>query len=305
MASFDITKMWIAKDTNKYVVPSYEDIKSIANMVKTVYGGRLDMDTYFCLRKEDVKNVYTMVMIKDHLCAIILKLGEGAYGRVYKAYDLKVQKLVAVKSQALEISESIIKQAAVTKTVGIGLLDPEVNIGPSFLRDRRGYFILPLADFNFGNWIIRKTISGDNKVIVDALIKLAKDLVALHSAGKVHMDLKTDNVFIVDDTAYLGDFGKVEPEGRFIPKAEGDNRMYPQCGPEYFKTISPYYKVDRIYDSYSFGYFLICTAKAVRDKKLRQELVNIASYVHTECTRTRVGIPKVIEYLEALKRSLV
>ena len=42
----------------------------------------------------------------------------------------------------------------------------------------------------------------------------------------VHMDLKMDNILVVNDKSYISDFGKVERINKIIPSAQGNYLNY-------------------------------------------------------------------------------
>lgn len=298
MFNFDITKIWYSMCSRRYIQLSSKDVNLLS---EKVLGGILRKWVPINL-SEVVKCMYDVVIIKDRPCVLISLLGEGAYGKVYSAWDIKAGKKVAVKCQPAYLSDVIYKQAAITKENGIGLFDVNSNIGPSFLSDKNGYFILPLADSCFHDWVAKKAVLGQHTVIIRALIKIARDLQALHLHGKVHMDLKTDNVLIINDVAYISDFGKTERREELITSASGDFKKYPQCAPEYFTVVShkSHYEVSSRFDLYSYGYLIKTVSRMVKDPNMKKELENIASNVHRTEPTSRRTLETVITYLEKL-----
>lgn len=301
MYTFDANKIWYSAEKRSYMNLSSSDLQLLAEKVNIQYGGILKKRQMIVL-SSPFKCLYDTVIIKNNPCVLIKLLGSGAYGKVYEAYDLKRLKKVAIKSQPLCFAEVINKQAAITKLNGIGLLDIGANIGPSFLADKHGYFILPLADTTFHNWVVQKVIAGQEILIVKALIKIAQDLLILHSQGKVHMDLKTDNVLVVNDEAFLSDFGKVERDGKVLTSAKEDYHKYPQCAPEYFISVSknPTYTVCYTFDLYSYGFLLKVVSKIMKDPKLKGEISNIATYTHRMNYKDRKDLNAMIAYLKSL-----
>lgn len=301
MHPFDANKIWYSAEKRSYMLLSSSDIKLLAEKVNLQHGGMLKKGQMILL-SSPFKCLYDLVVIKSNPCVLIRKLGSGAYGVVYEGYDLKRQKKVAVKSQPGYLADVITKQAAVTKLNGIGLTDLGANIGPSFLGDGNGYFILPLADACFQNWVVQKVVANQEILIIKALIKIAQDLKNLHSQGKVHMDLKIDNVLIINDEAFLSDFGKVEKDGTIIPSAHEEYYKYPQCAPEYFIGVnkSSHYTVCYTFDLYSYGYLLKTVSKMMKDSKYKSEISSISTYTHRMNVRDRKQLADVIIYLKKL-----
>lgn len=300
--SFDPSGIWVHVRTGQKYIVSPKEVDALTTTINSKFGGILPAKVVLKINNAKINSKYIMVAIKDHLCALVSKLGQGAFGKVYRGYDFKIKKLVAIKSQPLEHSAIILKQARITRDNGIGRADPLVNLGPSFLSDRRGYFVLPLADICFEHWVIQKAVSGENKLILKALSKVCKDLISLHNQGRVHMDLKLDNILVLDNIAYLGDFGKVESENTLIKTAIANHKNYPHCAPEYFIDINagPYYKVSRDFDKYSFGYVLELVSRTIRDLRLKKELHNISMYIHCFNPGARIELFRIQQYLDRL-----
>lgn len=303
MYSFDANKIWYSAEKRSYMILSSGDIQLLAEKVNTLYGGILKKGMVIML-SSPFKCLYDLIIIKNHPCVLIKPLGSGAYGKVYQGYDLKINKKVAIKSQPIHLADVINKQAEITKNNGIGLLDVSVNIGPSFLSDKNGYFILPLADMCFRNWVTQKIVAGQWSLIIKALIKIAQDLQKLHSQGQVHMDLKDDNVLVVNDEAFISDFGKTEKDGKVIPSAQQNYFDYPQCAPEYFINVSKNinYTVCYTFDLYSYGYLIKSVSRMMKNTstKYKGELAAISTYTHRMNVKERKSLSEVINYLNKL-----
>lgn len=242
-----------------------------------------------------VKCKYDIVVIESRGCVLLNLLGEGAYGKVYKAVDLESGKYVAVKAQPSQFYDIIKRQTKITRENGIGLHDPLANFGPTFLSDGFGYFILPLADYALYRWAIiqRKSCKGDGK-IVNALIKISLDLENLHLKRKVHMDLKIDNALVVNDRVYLSDFGKVEDEGAVVRVIQADYRNYPHCAPEYFKNgnLGPSYQISHCFDLYSFGYLIKSMSAFIGSPSIQEELKTLSLFLMNTIPSQRMDLKK-------------
>lgn len=297
-------KYWVCKNTKKTFIIGHQEIKAIVDVISLNYDSYLKRGLIINVNGNRLVPLFDHIVICGHLCALLNSLGRGAFGEVFKAYDYNISKFVAVKSQSSQYAGMITRQFEATRRNGIGLIDPSCNVGPCFLRNGRGYFIIPLADMNYINWSARKMASGDYKAILQSLIKIGKDLQRLHLQGNVHMDLKLDNILSVEDTVCLADFGKVEKEGKIIPSAEGCYLNYRQCDPNYFIEYSnnPFYKVDRTFDVYSFGILIKEISRRIRNSKLRLSLSNISKDATQYNTRERKPLGVIIGYLENLEK---
>lgn len=284
---------------------SQNKIDAIVKYIEINLNGKGKSSTPYRLQQPSspsiiVKCKYDIVVIESRGCVLLNLLGEGAYGKVYKAVDLKSGKYVAVKAQPSQYHDIIKRQTKITRENGIGLHDPLANFGPTFLSDGFGYFILPLADYALYHWAIiqRKNGKGDAK-IVNALVKISVDLENLHRRKKVHMDLKIDNALVVNDKVYLSDFGKVEDEGTTIKVIQADYQNYPHCAPEYFRNgnTSPYYQISHRFDLYSFGYLLKSMIPFIISLNIQEELKKLSIFLMQTTPSLRMDLKKAREEL--------
>ncbi|WP_420643343.1 protein kinase domain-containing protein [Candidatus Leptofilum sp.] len=166
------------------------------------------------------------------------KIGEGAMGEVYQAYDTKTERDVAIK-----------------------ILPSDSLKGPRrarFQREARTIarlehpFVVPLYDFNLpvsqdeqpflvmrymtGGTLAKKIrqgrLSGDEVIQITRRIGQALD--AAHKRNLVHRDIKPGNILLDDDGyAYLADFGIVkDSEAEEGLTKEGQPGTAPYMSPE-------------------------------------------------------------------------
>lgn len=299
-------RYWLCKNTSREIALTSDDIVAMAHEIAISHGGFLKKGSSIIANEKNLTALVDHVVISGQLCAILSSLGRGAFGQVFKAFDYQIARYVAVKAQPSMYADVISRQSTTTRRHGIGLADPRSNAGPTFLRNGYGYIIIPLADTDYVNWSAKKCSEGNYKKIIESLIDIAKDLQKLHAKKLVHMDLKMDNILVVNDKAYLADFGKVEIENKFIPSAQGCYVRYPQCDPNYFLEYSknPSYLVSHKYDLYSFGKIIKDVSTRVKDRKLKQELINISKNIHQLTPESRTPISQVIGYLETLYKNM-
>lgn len=300
--TFDSSKLWISSNTRRYHTPTREEIIKMSLMISRTYGGILNSGICITIGEVTIYSPCDTIVIEDHMFSLVHYIGQGVFGKVYKGYDFTNKKLVAIKCQPMNDTSMILKQAAATRRNGIGLFDVSSNIGPSFLCDKKGYFVLPLADISFEQWYLQKITSAQYDLIIKALIKIGKDLIKLHASGNCHLDLKMDNILMIDDIAYLSDFGRVEKIGSYIKVIHADPKIYCQYPPEYMSCVkvNQPLRVCENFDGYSFGFLIVMVSKYIRNPKIKQELFNISTHIRRFHPETRMSIANVIKYLEVI-----
>ena len=136
---------------------------------------------------------------------ILDRLGSGAMGTVFTAYDPRLDRKVAVKllrPGSGGDAERVIREARalgklahpnVVAVHDVGELDGEV------------FIVMELAP----GVPLRTWIAGDRdwKDVVRVMAEAAAGLAAAHRAGLVHRDIKPDNILIGDDRTRIVDFG--------------------------------------------------------------------------------------------------
>lgn len=312
MFKFNLTKIWFSKTQRKYFEPTQAQIYEMVKGINSNHGGILTAGKELVLSGDAlaggvvVASGYTMVVIQNKLYVLIRELGRGYFGCVFQGYDPVMNKLVAIKKQPIENSHIIVKQSVMTRGNGIGKSDPGVNAGPSFLADKHGYFVMPLADTSYDKWVKNMFSQGKTKLVIQSLVKICRDLIDFHSKGKVHMDLKLDNILVVNDVAFISDFGKTESRGSFIPSSNVPNHtQYPQCAPELFSSVTgrSIYTVSSKFDLWSFGFVLREVAKKAYGQ-IAIELRNISTYLYKMNPDERASLETVVGYLTSIEKCL-
>jgi len=140
----------------------------------------------------------------------LAKIGQGGMGAVYKARDLKLGRLVAIKTilggryvKALERDRFQDEAQAIAR-----LRHPHIiAIHSTGEHEGRPYFSMEYAE---GGSLAGRLALGPMTAIDAAgiLEKLALAVNAAHEAGIVHRDLKPSNVLLIHDSGpKVGDFG--------------------------------------------------------------------------------------------------
>ena len=153
-------------------------------------------------------------LVEDHIKRRFIlqkKIGQGAYGVVFKAIDKKTKELVALKKLFGAFQDDTDSQ----RTFREVMLLQELNGHDNIIRllnvikaqnDIDLYLVFDYMEADLFN-VIRANILQDihKKFIIYQILKALK---FIHSADIIHRDLKPSNIFINSDShVKLGDFG--------------------------------------------------------------------------------------------------
>ncbi|HEY3120008.1 MAG TPA: protein kinase [Vicinamibacteria bacterium] len=143
------------------------------------------------------------------------RLGSGAFGVVYRAYDRKRNRVVALKTLASSNSEALyrlkreFRGLADLSHPNLVRLHELVSEGPVW------FFTMELVDGVTFLDFVRPSDAGrsaglDESRLRPALWQLAEGVLALHQARRLHRDLKPSNVLVSNDgRVQILDFGLV------------------------------------------------------------------------------------------------
>ncbi|MCH9685934.1 MAG: serine/threonine protein kinase, partial [Deltaproteobacteria bacterium] len=128
-----------------------------------------------------------------------LELGKGAFGRVYRAFDPRFQRTVALKVVPYQSPRSLVRIEREAQALA-RLSHPNVvqvyDKGPA---EDGSYFIALeyVEGPNLERWLASAPRS--RRDILDKFLQVAEGLAAAHQAGLVHRDLKPANVLVGSD----------------------------------------------------------------------------------------------------------
>src|SRR5438067_10156683 len=144
------------------------------------------------------------------------KIGEGGMGEVYRAYDPKMNREIAIK----------ILPAAFSADKGrLARFEQEAQAAGT-LNHPNILVIHHIGIHNGAPYIVSELLEGETlrermagtalpqRKAIDYALQIAKGLAAAHEKGIVHRDMKPDNVFVTNDGRIkILDFGLAKLTG--------------------------------------------------------------------------------------------
>ena len=180
---------------------------------------------------------------------IIEKVGAGAMATVYRAKQLSLDRVVAMKVMhpALADKQNYVDRFEREAHAVARLNHPNVISGiDRGIQDEIHYFVMEFASGTTVGHLVERGGAMDESRVAAIAIQIARALEHAHEAGLVHRDVKPDNILLTKDgIAKLCDLGlaKDRPE-------EGKSLGTPNyISPEQAKGVD----VDIRSDLYSFG----------------------------------------------------
>jgi serine/threonine protein kinase len=144
-------------------------------------------------------------------------LGQGATAIVYRAFDTRLRRAVALKRLR---GEPLGSEGAVKRFLGEALHVAQLR-HPGIVRlyeagrsEGSCFLVMELVE---GTTLARCTKSAriPRRQAVELVVDIAEALAHAHSQGIVHRDIKPSNILLdSQDRAYLTDFGLARSEGR-------------------------------------------------------------------------------------------
>ncbi|MFN4151821.1 MAG: serine/threonine-protein kinase, partial [Candidatus Sericytochromatia bacterium] len=222
---------------------------------------------------------------------LLEEIGKGGMGRVYKAEDIRLDRIVAIKelviSDLLEENErlEIVERFRREAQSAAGLNHPNIVTIYDVLEENQRHYIA--MEYASGKTLKNK-MDENYKFTLDELldifIQIAAGLEHAHSKGIIHRDIKPDNIKIVDDNVVkIMDFGIASMERKKDSITQRGSLMgtLGYISPEQLYNSN---KVDSRADIFSFGAMLY----EFFTKKLPFEGENIAEVIMNIMTLTPI-----------------
>jgi len=142
---------------------------------------------------------------------IIDLIGEGGMGKVYKAKDSKINKIVALKilNPGVTESEDGIKRFQRESKIGIELIHKNIiRLYETGVQDGQCFLAMEYLEGKTLKQLIREKGKFSAKEIVKISKEIIKALSEIHKNHIVHRDVKSENVFVTNNEEIkLMDFG--------------------------------------------------------------------------------------------------
>ncbi len=230
---------------------------------------------------------------------IIEKLGEGGMGVVYKAQDLKLDRLVALKFLPPEFTrDPDAKQRFMHEAKAASSLDhPNICNVHEVDETPEGQLFIAMAIYDGAS--LSKKIEKRPLTIEEALdiaTQVAEGLQAAHEKGITHRDIKSSNVIVTErGRAIIMDFGLARSAGATqLTKTGSTLGTIPYMSPEQARGE----KVDHRSDIWSLGVVLyeMITGRLPFKSEYNEAIVySILNENPQPITSLRSGLPMELE----------
>jgi eukaryotic-like serine/threonine-protein kinase len=242
---------------------------------------------------------------------ILEKLGEGGMGIVYKAQDIKLDRLVALKFLPAHVSESEQEKSRFIQEAKSASALNHPNVCTIYRIDEyngQQFIEMELVDGK----TLRDTIAGGPggipsplaiKQVVEFGIQIGEALQEAHSKGIIHRDIKSENIMVNSKNQIkVMDFGLAKLKGSLkLTKTSSTIGTLAYMSPEQIQGI----EADIRSDIFSFGVVLFEMTTGKTPFRGEHEAAMMYSIVNEEpedASKYRNDIPS--ELLHILKKSL-
>ncbi len=210
---------------------------------------------------------------------ILVKLGEGGMGVVYKAQDTKLNRSVALKFLPQHMSASEQDKARFIQEAQAAAALNHPNICTIYGIEERDGQIFIAMEFVEGQTLRDRELNIPLKQSIEIGIQLADGLAAAHEKGIVHRDIKPENIMLQKDgRVRIMDFGlaKLKSASR-LTKAGSTVGTTGYMSPEQVQGMES----DHRSDIFSLGVILYelfsgqSPFKGVHETAINYEIVNV------------------------------
>lgn len=233
-------------------------------------------------------------------------IGRGGMGEVYRAYDTRTDRVVALKvlPAAMAADETFQERFRRESHAAAGLNDPHVVPIHGFGEiDGRLYLDMRLIEGrNLGTILSGGDNALDPALAVSIVEQVASALDAAHKAGLIHRDVKPSNILITDrDFVYLIDFGLARSAGdQGLTTAGSTLGTMAYMAPERFEGKP----VDPSADIYALTCVLYECLTGVRPYPADTLEQQIAAHMTKDVPRPSATDPKLAAFDEVIAKGM-
>jgi hypothetical protein len=236
---------------------------------------------------------------------VVERIGSGGMGAVYRAEDVQLRRMVALKFPLLgrDVTGAarvhMLREARAAGALDHPNLCPIYEVGES---DAGPFFAMPLY---VGCTLKDRLASGGALPLHDALdivAQLAAGLACAHRAGIVHRDIKPGNVMLLaDGTLKLLDFGLARSTETSVAASEGIVGTIHYMAPEQIRAE----RIDARTDLWALGVLLYEMVAGVRPFDGATAAHVLDAILHAEPRPLRAIDPAIPSDVEALVHALL
>lgn len=154
---------------------------------------------------------------------IVSKLGEGTFGKIYRACNANTGKNVAVKFESVNGYQLLLHEAqiyvALRKCKGVSKLRA-FGTYQDF-----NYIVIDLYEYDLEEVLTLNEGKLSMRCVLDWGHRILQILQAVHGTGIIHRDIKPENVMVRGENLFLVDFGLsrfyLEHSGKHSPMKTG------------------------------------------------------------------------------------
>ena len=155
---------------------------------------------------------------------VLEKLGEGGMGVVYKAEDLALQRIVAIKTiskqgqRSQEAETRFLREARAASSINHPNIVTVYEIGET---DQHAYIVMEYVEgLSLRQLIARHLLDGT--AVLDISLQICDALAEAHRQGVIHRDIKPENIVRTErGRVKLLDFGLAKAIQRSMPDDSG------------------------------------------------------------------------------------